>query len=148
MALSKKQEYELVKRYLGNPNALKVFLKGQDLDWVNSVYKRIGELIIELTQEAELERAEAQERENKRLELIAMIEAEGWKVEDLIKEKSTKAKTSKKADKYRFPDENGKERTWSGFGAKPKALQALLDAGHSLDKFLIEKKESDSELSA
>lgn len=137
MALPKKQD-ELLKRYLANPNTLKGFLKGQDLEWVNGVYERLGEIIIELTQEAELERAEAQEREAKRLELIAMIEAEGWNVEDLIKDKPTKAKTSKRSDKYRFTDENGKERGWSGLGAKPKALQALLNAGHSLDEFLVE----------
>lgn len=139
MALPKKQD-ELLKRYLANHNTLKGFLKGQDLEWVNGVYERLGEIIIELTQEAELERAEAQERETKRLELIAMIEAEGWSVEELIKDKPAKAKTSKKSDKYRFIDENGKERGWSGFGVKPKALQALLNAGHSLEEFLIESK--------
>lgn len=140
MALSKKQEHELVKRYLNNPNSLKSFLKGQDLEWTNSVYERLGKLVIELTQEAELERAEAKEREEKRLALIAMVEAEGWSVEDLIGKSAPKksGSSSKKADKYRFTDENGNVKGWSGYGMKPKALQALLDEGHSLEEFLIE----------
>lgn len=139
MAISKKQEHELMKRYLSNANALKGFLKTQDLAWVNSIYMKLGELIVELTQEYEIELLEAQEREKKRLELIAMIKAEGWNVADLINKATPKKNSSqaKKEDKYRFPDENGNEKGWSGIGKKPNALKALLDNGHQLDDFLI-----------
>lgn len=141
MAISKKQEHELMKRYLSNANTLKGFLKTQDLAWVNGIYAKLGELIVELTQEYEIEQLEAQEREKKRLELIAMIEAEGWNVADLMNKATPKksASPAKKEDKYRFPDENGNERGWSGLGMKPKALQALLDKGHQLEEFLIER---------
>lgn len=141
MAISKKQEHELMKRYLSNMNVLKGFLKTQDLVWVNGIYTKLGELIAELTQEYEIEQLEAQEREKKRLELIAMIEAEGWSLGELMNKVTPKknASQAKKEDKYCFPDENGKERRWSGLGMKPKALQALLDKGHQLEEFLIEK---------
>lgn len=143
MALSKKQEHELVKRYLSNQNSLKSFLKGQDLTWINSVCDKLSEISLELAQEAELERIENQEREAKRLSLIAMVEAEGWSVEALLGKESPKK--GKKADKYRFVDENGNEKGWSGFGAKPKALIALLDKGHRLDEFLIRTNDEHQE---
>lgn len=139
MAFSKKQEHELLKRYFNNPNILKTFLKGQNLTWTNNVYAKFGEVIGEVTQEIELELMEAQEREEKRLALIALIEEQGWNLKDLMGKSTVKksGEPSKKAAKYRFTDENGNERFWSGFGMKPKALQALLSQGHQLEEFLI-----------
>lgn len=141
MALSKTQEQELVKRYLNNTKTLRSFLKGQDLAWIDSVIERFMLLAQELKDEAELELAEIKEREEKRLALIAMIEAEGWSVEDLIAKPSSKksGSSAKRMPKYRYTDENGKEKGWSGAGLKPKALQALLDNGHSLDEFLVKQ---------
>lgn len=141
----KKQEHELVKRYLSNQNSLKAFLKRQDLTWVNNVHEKLGEIVLELAQEAELERIESQEREAKRLSLIAMVEAEGWSVEALLGKEPAKKSGGRKADKYRFVDENGNEKGWSGFGAKPKALLALLEKGHRLDEFLIRTEDEHQE---
>ncbi|MDO1811893.1 DNA-binding protein, partial [Escherichia coli] len=35
--------------------------------------------------------------------------------------------------------ETGKTDTWTGIGRMKKGLQLLIDAGHSLDEFLIDK---------
>lgn len=146
MALSKRQEYELIKRCLGNPNALKNFLKTQEISWCNAISEQLKEIVHKLNQEYELELQEAKEREAKRLSLIAMIEAEGWSLEALMQEsgsKKSKPMAAKKEYKYRFLDEKGKEKGWSGYGMMPKALRMLLDQGHNLEEFLIKKEQGE-----
>ncbi|MDG2914433.1 H-NS family nucleoid-associated regulatory protein [Bisgaard Taxon 10/6] len=39
--------------------------------------------------------------------------------------------------KYKYIDEQGKTKTWTGQGRKPKAIQDALNAGKSLDSFAI-----------
>ncbi|RUO21264.1 hypothetical protein CWE08_06705 [Aliidiomarina iranensis] len=53
----------------------------------------------------------------------------------------TKAKVHKpraaKPAKYKYLDANAVEKTWTGQGRTPKPIQEALDAGGSLDDFLI-----------
>lgn len=141
MKLTKKQEYDLMKRYLSNSHSLKAFITEQGLEWANKVYERLSEIIILLEKDAESERLEAQENERKRLALLNQIEAEGWTLEELMKGKGkAKKKAEKKAAKYCFTDEQGNVKYWSGFGVKPKALVRLLESGRKLEEFLIEQQ--------
>ncbi|HDL6251585.1 TPA: H-NS histone family protein, partial [Mannheimia haemolytica] len=39
--------------------------------------------------------------------------------------------------KYKFVDANGNEKTWTGQGRTPKALQDALDSGKKLEDFAI-----------
>ncbi|WP_313685399.1 H-NS family nucleoid-associated regulatory protein, partial [Pantoea sp.] len=39
--------------------------------------------------------------------------------------------------KYSYTDENGEEKSWTGQGRTPAAIKKALDAGKSLDSFLI-----------
>ncbi|WP_242412298.1 H-NS family nucleoid-associated regulatory protein, partial [Salmonella enterica] len=50
-----------------------------------------------------------------------------------------KAKGGVRKAKYRFKDENGEIREWSGNGKRPLALQKMLDEGHLMEDFLIDK---------
>lgn len=52
---------------------------------------------------------------------------------------TTLLKTTPKAPaKYEF-GENEETKTWTGKGRKPKPIAEALNAGHSLDDFLINK---------
>ena len=50
--------------------------------------------------------------------------------------KPTKKRKPREA-KYRFIDQNGEEKTWTGQGRTPKPIASALADGKSLDDFLI-----------
>ncbi len=39
--------------------------------------------------------------------------------------------------KYKYTDENGQEKNWTGQGRTPAPIKAAIDSGKSLDDFLI-----------
>jgi DNA-binding protein H-NS len=54
----------------------------------------------------------------------------------LSKQKISKPKRAPRPAKYKYLV-NGKEKTWTGQGRIPSAIQEQLDAGKNLDDFLI-----------
>ncbi|CAH0532963.1 DNA-binding protein H-NS [Vibrio stylophorae] len=94
---------------------------------------------------AEREESEAAEREAN-AERLAKLEQyremllkDGINPEELFSESAPKAKGKRapRPAKYKFIDENGEEKTWTGQGRTPSALKEKLDAGANLDDFLI-----------
>lgn len=51
--------------------------------------------------------------------------------------KSAKAKREPRPAKYKYIDENGDEKTWTGQGRTPKAIAAALESGKTLEEFEI-----------
>jgi DNA-binding protein StpA len=49
----------------------------------------------------------------------------------------TAKKRKPREAKYRFIDQNGEEKTWTGQGRTPKPIASALADGKSLDDFLI-----------
>ncbi|MBY6356742.1 H-NS histone family protein, partial [Enterobacter sichuanensis] len=87
----------------------------------------------------EQQRAEQQEKINALLELM---KADGISPTELLNsERALAGKTVKKRKpreaKYRFIDQNGEEKTWTGQGRTPKPIASALANGKSLDDFLI-----------
>lgn len=56
---------------------------------------------------------------------------------DLPTETKTKAKRAPRPAKYQYTDENGEKKSWTGQGRTPSPIKKALDAGGSLDDFLI-----------
>ncbi|WP_413738899.1 H-NS family nucleoid-associated regulatory protein [Sodalis sp. RH21] len=52
---------------------------------------------------------------------------------------ATKAKKARdpRPAKYKYTDEFGESKTWTGQGRTPKAMKALLDSGKSLEDFAV-----------
>ena len=74
-------------------------------------------------------------------EMRALLVSEGLDIADLISASNSTAKSSGKREprpaKYKYIDENGNEKTWTGQGRTPLTIQKALDAGESMDKFAI-----------
>ncbi len=87
--------------------------------------------------------AEEQEKENERNEKLAqyreMLLADGIDPEELLASlaKAPKTKRASRPAKYKFIDENGDEKTWTGQGRTPSALKKALDDGQPLEEFEI-----------
>ncbi|GBP03565.1 DNA-binding protein H-NS [Eumeta japonica] len=46
-------------------------------------------------------------------------------------------KRAKRPAKYRYTDENGQVREWTGQGRTPSVIKAAIENGQSLDDFLL-----------
>ena len=56
---------------------------------------------------------------------------------NLVQAKAPKGKRKPLAAKYKYIDNTGAEKTWTGQGRTPSAIQDALNAGQSLTDFLI-----------
>ncbi len=86
-------------------------------------------------QEEEQLRAENKEKEEKLAMYREMLIADGIAPEELLRQLEGKSATKKRPSrpaKYRYTDENGEEKTWTGQGRTPKFLQ-----DKNLDDYLI-----------
>lgn len=128
---------------LSNIRSLRVFAREQSLETLEAIAEKLA-VVIEEKREAikaqELENAKRLEGLNKYKELLA---EDGLSLEELVALLGGEAVSKKREPratrpaKYKFFDENGTEKFWTGQGRTPKALQAELDKGRNLSEFEI-----------
>ncbi|QIW15995.1 DNA-binding protein H-NS-like protein [Pasteurellaceae bacterium RH1A] len=132
-----------VLKTLSNIRSLRVIAREASLEQMEALLEKVT-IVVEEKREAvkvqELEKAKYLENLNK---YKAMLAADGISAEELAallggnpEQKTRKAREPRPA-KYKFIDENGQEKTWTGQGRTPRALQKALDAGKSLADFAI-----------
>ncbi|HBC3474365.1 TPA: H-NS histone family protein [Vibrio parahaemolyticus] len=132
---------ELAKTLL-NLRSLRAFARELSFEQLEDAQKKLTTVVEERREADELEQLERAEQEEKMAAIAKQIAQEGIDVEELVRALAgeTKAKQSTKRAprpaKYKYMD-NGKEKTWTGQGRTPAAIQTQLDAGKSLDEFLI-----------
>lgn len=152
--LTKEQEYEIVSSTLSSLTSLRRFCNSKSYDWLEEVNEKLMGLIDERREDEEKRKAELEEIESRRLKVIAFAEELGLSpdqltvsVFELEQQPGKKVKSTKNnKPKYRFTDpDTGKTETWTGQGRKKKGLQKLLDAGHSIEEFLIETDNSNKD---
>lgn len=83
----------------------------------------------------ELKRREHQGLSDAKAQILAIAQAVGMSVQDLVGNGVKAKTTSKVAAQYRNPDDVTQE--WTGRGRRPKWVQASLDAGKSLDALRV-----------
>ncbi|EEQ05607.1 DNA-binding protein H-NS [Yersinia bercovieri ATCC 43970] len=87
--------------------------------------------------------AEIEERERKLSQYREMLIADGIDPNELLQTMSatkatTKAKRAARPAKYKYVDENGETKTWTGQGRTPAVIKkAIEEEGKSLDDFLL-----------
>jgi DNA-binding protein H-NS/DNA-binding protein StpA len=124
-----------VQEQLTSERALKKFLRESDFSFLENLRTRISSILDEKRAEHEAQEKLRLQREEKRSELLALIAAEGFSLSDFVGETPVK-KPAKRKPKYQYT-ENGAQKFWSGVGRVPVAIQQEIDAGKSLDSFLI-----------
>ncbi|WP_105902794.1 H-NS family histone-like protein [Vibrio gangliei] len=135
---------EIKKSALLNIRSLRAFTRDEfTLQEVEELLEKLTTVVEERREAEEKELAEQAEREAKLAEYAQMIAKDGIDLEDLIaamsgsetKSKSRKKRTPRPA-KYEYML-NGERKTWTGQGRTPSVIQDALDAGKSIDEFLI-----------
>ncbi len=128
-----------------NIRSLRAFSRELTLEQLEEALDKLTTVVIERQESEEAERVALAEQYTKLEEIATQIALEGIDVEALInalagQPKSKGTKRPPRPAKYRYLDENGKEKTWTGQGRTPSAIQTQLDAGQSIDEFLIENQ--------
>lgn len=124
-----------IQQELTNTRTLNRFLRECDYTFLTMIHDRISSTLAE-KKAAHIEEEEKRKlREEKRDALLEMIKSEGFAPEELLGFAQEK-KPGKRPQKYQY-EENGTLKKWSGVGRTPVILQQAIDAGKSLDDFLI-----------
>ncbi|WP_108651373.1 H-NS family histone-like protein [Dongshaea marina] len=122
-----------------NIRSLRANCRDLTLEQLEEGLAKLQEVVEQRRESEESVRAEEEARQQKIQEYLDKMAADGIDLGDLAPQKATKS-TSKRAPrpaKYKYHDENGQEKTWTGQGRKPAPIQRALDEGRSLDEFLI-----------
>lgn len=130
---------EQMKNVLTNIRSLRVFVRELELNEMLEIQSKLNSVIDENLEAAKEKEQEQLEKEKKIADYLEMMQADGIAISDFVgiqSETKQKAKREPKPPKYKF-DADGEVKTWTGQGRTPKALQALLDNGHTLNEFLI-----------
>lgn len=98
-------------------------------------------MVNERREEESAREAEAREKAEKLAFYQELLLEEGINPAELVNSASPSAtgtkKRAKRPAKYRYSDENGQVRYWTGQGRTPSAIKAAIENGQSLDDLLI-----------
>ncbi len=100
--------------------------------------EKLSVVVAERREEEEAEQAMLREKADKLAKYKEMLMNDGIDISELVDlptETKTKAKRAPRPAKYRYTDENGETKSWTGQGRTPSPIKKALDAGGSLDDF-------------
>lgn len=124
-----------IQEALASKRTRKKFLSECDFIFLTTLNEQIAAVLTERKADHEAQEQQKQERERKRLELLELIKAEGFSASDFACGQPA-AKAPKRKRKYQYV-EGGMTKYWSGVGRVPVAIQHELNAGKTLESFLI-----------
>ena len=126
---------------LNNIRSLRNLARDLTLEQLENINQKLQLVISEKREEAELLERQTEERKariEKYKTLLIQDEITAEELAEILGEKTfVKKKREARPAKYQYTDENGQVKTWTGQGRTPKAIQAALDAGKSLESFAI-----------
>ena len=122
-------------KLLLNLRSLRALSREMTLEQLQESLDKLTQVVNERTQEETQNIAENKERNDKLEAYREMLIADGIDPEELLGLMNTKPKKSNRAPrpaKYKYVDEDGQEKTWTGQGRTPKFL-----VGKNIEDFLI-----------
>ena len=124
---------------LFNLRSLRALSREYTLEQLQEALEKLQTVVTEREEAEAAERAKEEERNEKLAQYREMLLADGIDPEELLAtlSKAPKAKRAARPAKYKFIDENGEEKTWTGQGRTPSALKKAIEEGKSLEDFEI-----------
>lgn len=127
-------------KVLNNIRTLRAQARELPLDTLEELLEKLGVIVEERREEEKAHEESTRERLEKLSHYREMLIADGIDPSELLAavgaEKPRKQREARPA-KYAYTDDAGNQRTWTGQGRTPAPIKAQLDAGKSLDDFLI-----------
>ncbi|WP_439234298.1 H-NS family histone-like protein [Lonepinella koalarum] len=125
---------------LNNLRNLRAAINTIDLSRAEKILEKLQIIIDEKRKKAEAEIKEIKARQELIKKYQAELKEKGISLSELLSDvKETKNKKTRQSlpAKYKYIDNKGEERTWSGQGRTPLIIKKALEAGKSLDDFKI-----------
>ncbi|ATF50128.1 H-NS histone family protein [Citrobacter freundii] len=125
---------------LNNIRTLRAQARETDLATLEDMLGKLTAIVEDRRQEESLALQQNAERQAKIEALRAQLLEDGIDPSELLgNPKSSRPATVRapRPAKYKYIDENGDEKTWTGQGRTPKAIAAALEGGKALEDFAI-----------
>jgi DNA-binding protein H-NS len=125
-------------KIISHVRRFKTATKGLSIEDLAEVKAKLEKIIEDrITAEADAKRKNAEKIE-KIEKYREMLAADGIEPDELLDEAGAKkGKRATRPPKYEIKDEKGKSVTWTGQGRMPNVFKARIEAGDSIDSFLI-----------
>ena len=132
---------DAIKLLMDIRNLRSFIRESMTLEQLQEALDKLTQVVNERITEEEQEKVAIKERDEKLEIYRQMLLSDGLTPEDLlsIPDKTKKNLRIKRPGKYKYIDDNGNEKTWTGQGRTPKALKTSIDNGANLDDFLIKE---------
>lgn len=127
-------------RIVTHSRRLKSAVKELSIEQLEEIKAKFQTLIEERIAEEEAEKQENAERLEKIRKYKEMLAADGIdlvELSDFLPEKQSKR--AQRQPKYEVWNEAGERVTWTGQGRMPNVFKARIEAGETLDTFLIDQ---------
>ncbi|PKH26860.1 DNA-binding transcriptional regulator H-NS [Enterobacterales bacterium CwR94] len=130
-------------KILNNIRTLRAQARELPLETLEEMLEKLEVVVNERREEDTLAAAEVEERTRKLQQYREMLIADGIDPNELLSTMSVtkatgKAKRAARPAKYKYIDENGEEKTWTGQGRTPAVIKkAIEEEGKQLDDFLL-----------
>ncbi len=129
-------------KVFSNIRTLRAQARETSLDVLEDLLEKITSIVEDRRQEEESGKKEREEKQAKLAAIREQLLADGIDPKELLanfnaaptKQKSTR---SPRPAKYKYIDENGEEKRWTGQGRTPKTITAAIASGKKLEDFLI-----------
>lgn len=126
---------------LNNIRTLRAQARGLTLESLEEILEKLTTIIEDRREEEALQRKENEGKQAKLQAFREKLLEEGIDPSELIAStrspKSPKAARAPRPAKYKYIDEDGSEKTWTGQGRTPKAIALALESGKKLQQFEI-----------
>ncbi|QIM65127.1 H-NS family nucleoid-associated regulatory protein [Frederiksenia canicola] len=132
-----------VLKTLNNIRSLRAAVRDLSLVQLEGIAEKLATVIDEKREAIKAEEAEKAKRLAGLNKYKELLEKDGISAEELVLLLGSSGETKKRESraarpaKYKYVTEQGVEKTWTGQGRTPFAIQKALDAGKSLKDFEI-----------
>jgi len=129
-------------KILNNIRTLRAQARELPLEALEEMLEKLTIVVSERQEEEASQRKELEDKQAKIDAFRAKLLEDGIDPSELLsslKVVSTKTKAPRepRPAKYKYIDENGSEKTWTGQGRTPKAIASELEKGKTLDDFAL-----------
>lgn len=126
---------------LNNIRTLRAQAREVTLSELEEVFEKLTAVVEERRHENSAAEAAAKEKAEKLAKYRDLLLQDGIDPEELLgsatSDGKVKAKRAPRPAKYKYTDENGQEKFWTGQGRTPSTIKTAVEGGKSLDEFLI-----------
>ncbi|MEG8840693.1 H-NS family nucleoid-associated regulatory protein [Klebsiella quasipneumoniae] len=125
---------------LNNIRTLRAQARETDLATLEEILEKLTAIVEDKRQEETIAQQQNAERQSKIEALRAQLLEDGIDPSELlgsVKSSRPAAVRAARPAKYKYIDENGDEKTWTGQGRTPKVIAAALENGKVLEDFAM-----------